>query len=112
MTSLPRRGDIWLADLNPVRANEQAGRRPVLVVSSNSFNAWPIQMAMVVPLTSSYRPFPHRVPVTGAGLERKSFARPEDLRSVSTERFTRRIAVADEECVDQVAGWLRDLLDL
>ncbi|MDJ0524356.1 MAG: type II toxin-antitoxin system PemK/MazF family toxin, partial [Microcystis sp. M53600_WE12] len=27
------RGEIWLADLNPVRGHEQAGKRPCLVIS-------------------------------------------------------------------------------
>jgi mRNA interferase MazF len=27
-----RRGDVYLADLNPVKGSEQAGRRPVLII--------------------------------------------------------------------------------
>ena len=39
MTTLkPSRGDIWLADLNPVRGHEQAGKRPCLVMSVDLFN--------------------------------------------------------------------------
>ena len=33
------RGDIWWADLNPVRSHEQAGFRPVLIISHDIFNA-------------------------------------------------------------------------
>ena len=32
------RGEIYWADLNPVRGHEQAGRRPVLVISQDLFN--------------------------------------------------------------------------
>lgn len=32
------RGEIWWADLNPVRGHEQAGVRPVLVISHDVFN--------------------------------------------------------------------------
>ena len=35
---LPERGDIWLADLDPTRGREQAGRRPVFIVSVGAFN--------------------------------------------------------------------------
>ena len=35
-----RRGDIWLADLNPTRGSEQAGTRPVLIFQSNLINKY------------------------------------------------------------------------
>ena len=38
---LPQRGEIWMAWLDPIVGREQGGRRPVLVVSSNNFNALP-----------------------------------------------------------------------
>ncbi|MDQ5846621.1 MAG: type II toxin-antitoxin system PemK/MazF family toxin, partial [Acidobacteriota bacterium] len=31
-----KRGEIWLAELNPIRGSEQAGTRPVLILQSNS----------------------------------------------------------------------------
>ena len=43
MASPTARGDIWLADLNPVRGHEQASRRPVLVVSVDAFNQSRVQ---------------------------------------------------------------------
>ncbi|HEX8930973.1 MAG TPA: type II toxin-antitoxin system PemK/MazF family toxin, partial [Actinomycetota bacterium] len=33
-----RRGEVWLADLNPTRGREQTGQRPVLVISASPFN--------------------------------------------------------------------------
>ena len=52
--SSPARGEVWLADLNPVRGHEQAGRRPVLVVSEDLFNQGPAGLAVVLPLTSTF----------------------------------------------------------
>jgi mRNA interferase MazF len=49
--TLPERGDIWLADLDPVRGREQAGRRPILIVSVDGFNQSKAGLAIVVPLT-------------------------------------------------------------
>src|SRR5207247_8986528 len=48
----PIRGEIWLADLGSGRGHEQAGQRPVLVVSEDTFNAGPAGLVMVLPLTS------------------------------------------------------------
>jgi mRNA interferase MazF len=48
----PIRGEIWLADLGTGRGHEQAGQRPVLVVSEDTFNAGPAGLVMVLPLTS------------------------------------------------------------
>jgi mRNA interferase MazF len=42
----PRRGEIWLADLRPTHGREQAGRRPVLVLSVDSFNSGPADLVI------------------------------------------------------------------
>ena len=62
--SAPARGEVWLADLNPVRGHEQAGRRPVLVVSEDLFNQGPAGLAIVLPMTSTIRNVPSHVPVS------------------------------------------------
>lgn len=54
-------GQIRWADLNPVQGHEQAGRRPVLVISSSASNARS-QLAIILPITSS----PRRVPLCSA----------------------------------------------
>ena len=48
----PSRGEIWLAELGTGRGHEQAGRRPVLVVSDDGLNQGPAGLVMVIPLTS------------------------------------------------------------
>ncbi len=50
------RGEVWWAELAPRSGSEQRGRRPVVVVSSDAFNAvarW--RSVMVVPLITSER---------------------------------------------------------
>ncbi|WP_448222462.1 type II toxin-antitoxin system PemK/MazF family toxin [Gordonia iterans] len=51
----PRRGEVFWADLNPARGSEQAGRRPVLVISTDSFNRR-MNVVVTVALTTSVRP--------------------------------------------------------
>jgi len=43
-----RRGDVWFAELDPVRGREQAGRRPVLVVSDDALNRRNLVVTVVV----------------------------------------------------------------
>ncbi len=61
--SSPRRGEVWLAELNPTRGREQAGKRPVLVVSQDIFNQGPAQLVMMIPLTTTARNIPLHVEI-------------------------------------------------
>ena len=45
---MPRRGEIYYADLRGTRGREQRGRRPVLVVSADAINAQPLVLTVVV----------------------------------------------------------------
>lgn len=83
---------VWLADLGVPVGSEQAGRRPCVVVASALHCRFPIAMTIVVPLTTVHRGLPHHVPVTspGAGLRGPSWARTEDIRSISTGRLGAR----------------------
>lgn len=108
----PRSGDIWLVDLDPVVANEQAGRRPALVISVDEYHALPIRHAFVAPLTTRDRGLPHHVQVVDdGGLHRASFAMSEYARSLSTLRFRQRLASAHADTVDEVRRWVLRFLD-
>ena len=110
-----RPGDVWLADLSPVVGSEQAGRRPVVVVSGPLHLALPHAVVFVVPITSRDRGLRHQIPITSrsSGLGTiPSFTRPEDARAVAYERLDRRVgAVAPGELAD-VRRILRAFLDL
>jgi mRNA interferase MazF len=88
----PNRGEIWLADLGTTWGHEQAGRRPVLVVSDNAFNAGPAGLVMVVPLTSKVRKsqgIPAHVLVNPpeGGLKISSVLLCDQLRTISKDRL-------------------------
>ena len=104
---MPERGEVWLAALDPVGRGEQGGTRPVLVVSTNAFNAWPVSLVIVVPITTRDRWFSHHILVAGGGLDRPSFAMPEYVRSVAQRRLQRRLGAADQRTLTDVDGWLR-----
>jgi mRNA interferase MazF len=105
------RGHIWLVARDPTVANEQHGTRPCIVVSDDRFNALPIRLAVVVPLTSRHRGLPHHISVAdNGGLERPGWAMCEAVRAVSTQRFGRIIGTATDETLsaitDQLLLWL------
>lgn len=108
------RGEIWLSDLNPVRGHEQAGTRPVLVVSADGFNHGPAQLVVVVPLTTRDREIPLRVRIepSDGGVREPSFAMCEAVRSVSTERLVRRWGIVERTTIAAVEDRLRILLEL
>ncbi len=49
-----RRGEIWLADLNPTRGSEQAGIRPVLIFQNDLLNKYTTTV-LAIPLTTNLR---------------------------------------------------------
>jgi mRNA interferase MazF len=105
-------GQVWSVTLDSTVANERRGTRPCVVVSTDRYNALPIRQALVVPLTSRERGFPHHIAVTDdGGLNRPSCAMCEAIRAVSLERFGQLISIADPatltKITDQLALWLR-----
>src|SRR5512139_2544704 len=58
----PRRGEIWLVNLDPVVGREMAKARPAVVVSPDELNAH-LATCVVCPLTSTLRAWPFRVEV-------------------------------------------------
>lgn len=112
--SAPARGEVWLADLNPTRGHEQAGRRPVLVVSEDVFNRGPVGLAVVLPMTSTIRNVPSHVPVRPpeGGLRNPSAVLCEAVRSISTERLVLRWGAVSPGTLAAVEDRLRILLGL
>jgi mRNA interferase MazF len=110
--STPERGEVWLAALDPVRSGEQGGTRPALVVSRDSFNGWPVGLVVVVPITTRDRGFAHHIALRGGGLDRRSFAIPEYVRSIAQARLRRRLGAAEQAGVIAVDEWLRRITGL
>jgi mRNA interferase MazF len=82
--------DIWLIDFGQPIGHEQGGVRPALVVGSTTHCTLRIEMALVVPLTTKNRGLRHHVRIASesSGLNYVSWARTEEIKAVSTERFT------------------------
>lgn len=113
-TPSPSRGEVWFVDLDPTRGHEQGGRRPALVVSDDGLNRGPAGIVIVVPITGVDKKIPLHVrmePPEG-GLTKASFAKPEDVRSVSKDRLIRRAGAASAGTMAEVADRLRVVMAL
>lgn len=84
-----RRGEVWLADLEPTRGHEQTGERPVLIVSADRFNQGRGRLVIAVPFTTRKRSLPVHVEVRppDGGLREISYAMCEQVRSLAVERL-------------------------
>ena len=110
----PRRGEIWLVDFGTPVGREQAGRRTALVVSTDALNEGPAGIIIVVPITSTRRDLPSHIELdaAGSGLDQASYAKCEDVKSVSEQRLMRRLGGVGPDEMFAVDRSLRYLLDL
>ncbi|MFN8026397.1 MAG: type II toxin-antitoxin system PemK/MazF family toxin [Acidimicrobiia bacterium] len=109
-----RRGEIWLVDFGDPIGREQAGRRPAVVVSDDRLNASAAGVVVVVPCTTTRRDLPSHVELDDAvtGLDAVSYAKCEDVKSVSEQRLVARLGAVDAEHMFAIGRTLRFLLDL
>ena len=102
--SLPElQWSVYSVDLDPVVGSEQAGRRPVLIVSRETANAV-LPVLSVIPLTSrklGRRIYPNEtlLPVGESGLSHESIAMAHQLRSVSKRRLEKHIGRVDDPSI-------------
>ncbi len=110
------RGDVFEAWLDPVQGSEQAGSRPVLVVSRDAINkSSPVVIA--VPFTGREncpRIYPSQVLVKAGtgGLAKDSVALGEQVRAISKKRLVKYVGHLPPELMTQISAALRIALDL
>ncbi len=100
------RGEIRWADLNPVRGREQAGFRPVLILSHDVFNE---RSGTVIATALTSQPqragFPLTLELKEGKLPKRSWVKISQIRTLSIERIGKRISrVSPEELVQVVEG--------
>ena len=105
------RGDIRWADLNPVRGREQAGQRPVLILSHDIFNE---RSGTVIAVAITSQPqragFPLTLALRSRGLPKRSWVKISQIRTLAVERIGRKLARAAPEEVAQVIEGLNDII--
>lgn len=108
------RGEVWLANFNPVKGHEQAGKRPCLVISVDLFNQGASGLVVVLPITSKDKGIPFHVKIEPpeGGLKVTSFIKCEDVRSISVERLEQRLGMVSPNILTEVEDRLRILMGL
>ena len=114
MATEARRGDVWMLDLGEPLGQEQGWQRPALIVSSDEWNRH-ANVVTVLPITRSKHGLPTRVEIESdarTGLTETSYARCEDIRSVSDRRLVRRLGAVDIVTMSALGRVLRTFLEI
>lgn len=105
------RGEIRWAQLDPTRGSEQAGQRPVLVLSHDVFNDRSGTVIAVALTSQAPRAgFPLTLESHASGLPKQSWIKVSQIRTLATERIGKRIARASDEELSRVIEGLNEIL--
>ena len=99
------RGELYIADLDPVVGSEQGGLRPVLVVQNdmgNRYSPTVVVLAVTSQLQQARLPTHVQVPAAGHGLQKDSVILAEQLRTLDKRRLQERIGRLTPEYMAQV----------
>ena len=103
------RGEIYIADLDPVVGSEQGGERPVLVIQNNLGNKHS-PTVIVLAITSRFhkkRNLPTHVPIESGDLSKNSIALAEQVRTIDKSRLIHYVGRASRETMDFVDNALK-----
>jgi mRNA interferase MazF len=105
------RGDIYWADLDPAKGHEQAGQRPVLILSNEVFNQ---RSGTVIAMALTSQPqragFPLTLEVDDANLPKRSWVKISQIRTLSVERLSQKIGRAKTEQVELAITGLNQIV--
>ncbi len=105
------RGEIRWADLNPVRGREQAGQRPILILSQDVFND---RSGTVIAVALTSQPqragFPLTLELHARGLPKRSWVKISQIRTLAVERIDKVIGRASPEELAQVVEGLNEII--
>jgi mRNA interferase MazF len=105
------RGEIRWAALDPTRGHEQAGSRPVLVLSHDVFNARTRTVIAVTLTTRQPRVgFPLTLELDGVNLPKRSWAQIGQIRTLSDERIGKRLGRVGPEQLNDILEGLSEII--
>jgi mRNA interferase MazF len=105
------RGEIRWGDLNPVKGKEQAGLRPVLILSHDVFNE---RSGTVIAVAITSQPqragFPLTLELQSDDLPKRSWVKISQIRTLSVERIGKKMGKVKPEELDQVVEGLNEII--
>jgi mRNA interferase MazF len=100
-----KRFEIWHVELNPTVGSEINKIRPCLVVSPDESNRY-LNTVIIVPLTSTLRPYPTRVNCIFR--EKKGQLAIDQIRSIDKSRLVKKLGELDKETSEQICVTLSE----
>ena len=108
-----KRGDIYLADLNPTVGSEQGGERPVIVVQNNTGNRYSPTIIVVAVSSKVYKKdLPVHVALTSNCLPKKSIALLEQVRTIDKKRLKEYVGRVSKREMREIEKALYISLDI
>jgi mRNA interferase MazF len=105
------RGDVRWADLNPVRGSEQAGNRPVLVLSQDIFND---RSGTVIAVAITGQPqragFPLTFELKSVRIPKQSWVKISQIKTLAVERIGKKIGRANPQEIAKVIEGLEEII--
>jgi mRNA interferase MazF len=105
------RGDVVWADLNPVKGHEQAGQRPVLILSPEVFNE---RSGTVIAMALTSQPqkagFPLTMEIASVALPKPTWVKISQIRTLSVERLGNRMGRVSEDEMAQIVEGLNEII--
>jgi len=105
------RGEIYRADLDPTKRREQSGQRPVLILSHDIFNK---RSGTIIAMALTSQPqnagFPLTLELSGPALQKKSWIKISQIRTLSTERLGKRITRLSDKELNLVIEGLNEII--
>lgn len=98
-----KRGEVYYADLNPVRGSEQGGIRPVVIVQNDTGNRFsPTTIVAALTSITKKHTLPTHVAVDCDFLEKKSIVLLEQIRTIDKSRLTDYLGSLNNETMDRI----------
>lgn len=101
-----KRGEIWLAALDPTVGSEIRKSRPCVVVSPPEMHDY-LRTVVVAPMTTGSRPAPFRVPIRFQG--KSGLILLDQIRTLDKTRLVKRLGAAKEATIAKVLQTLQDV---
>lgn len=106
MVKPPKRGEVFLVNLDPTVGSEIRKTRPGLVVSPDEANAF-LNTVIIAPLTTTLKPYPTRVELSFQG--KHGSVALDQLRAVDKSRLAKRVGMLEKGSLDKVLGVLGEM---
>ncbi len=100
-----QRGEVWWADLDPIRGSEQAGIRPVLIFQNDAISRFTTTV-LAIPLTTNLRrallPSCVRIPQGEGGLTSEAVALCHQMRVLDAVRLRSKLGQVGDQTLTEV----------